>query len=98
MEESIGKIANTLMNVQLNFHVSSQFMSKVYFGRGIMSMADAQCKELRRTYEKSLARKLGLGRNFPRKMKCGRVSAMGAGIVSPPNSNIIINTKASFSP
>ena len=30
-----------------------------------------------------LARKLGLGSNFPRKILLGRVTAMGVGIVAP---------------
>ena len=42
MEESIGKLSSTLMKVQLtHLCVNSHFMSKVYFGYGIMSITDA---------------------------------------------------------
>ena len=42
MKESIGKLSNALMKVQLtHLHVNSYFMSKVYFGYGMMSVIDA---------------------------------------------------------
>ena len=47
-----------------------------------MSIIDAQDAELRRTCEIPLARKLGLGSNFSRKIMCGRVTAMRIGIVA----------------
>ena len=84
MEESIGKLSNALMVVLLtHMYVHSCFISKVYFGCGIMSIVDAQDVDLRKTCEKPLARKLGLGSNFPRKIMHGRVTVMGAGIVAP---------------
>ena len=57
-------------------------MSKVYFRCVIMSITDAQDMQLRRMCERPLARKLGLGSNFPRKIMYGRVTAMGVGIFS----------------
>ena len=84
MGKSIGKLSNALMTVPLtHMHVNSCFMSKDYFGCGIMSIEDAQNADLRKTCEKPLARKLGLGSNFPRKIMFGRVTAMGVGIVAP---------------
>ena len=59
MEESIGKLSNTLLTAQLAHScVNSCFMSKVYFGCGMMSMTDAQDAELRRSCERPLAKKL----------------------------------------
>ena len=58
-------------------------MSKVDFGRGIIDMVEAQCKELRRIYEKLVVRKLDLGRNFTRKLLCGRVMEIDTGSNSP---------------
>ena len=63
--------------------VNSYFMSKVYFGCGIMSIIDAQDMELRWTRERPLARKSGLGSNLSRKITHGRVTAIGVGIVAP---------------
>ena len=41
MKETIGKLSNTLMTVQLtHLHVNSYLMSKVYFGYGIMELID----------------------------------------------------------
>ena len=86
------------MTVQLtHLHVNSYFMSKFYFGRGIMGIADAQDKELRQTYENPLARKLGLGRNFPRKIICGIVTSMGVGIVAPNTEISVLTLKLYFS-
>ena len=72
-------------------------MSKVYFGCGITSTTDAQDAELRKTYEKPLARKLGLGSNFPRKIMHGRVTAMGAGIVIPKKAIASLTLKLCLS-
>ena len=58
-------------------------MAKVYFGRGIIDMTEAQDKELRKNYEKLLERKLSLGSNFLRKLLHGRVKSMGTGTMSP---------------
>ena len=58
-------------------------MSKVYFGCGVMELSDTQDKMLRRSYEKPLASKLGLGSDFPRKMLHCKVSSMGVVIVAP---------------
>ena len=83
MEECIEKFSNTLMHVQItHLHMNSYFMSKFYFGCGIMDVTGPQDKELRRIHETPLARKLGLGSKFPRKMLCGRVTAMDVGIVA----------------
>ena len=84
MEKSVGKLSHRLITIQLtHLHVNSYFISKFYFGSGVMGLTDAQCKELIRTCEKLLARKLGLGSNFPIKLLHGRVTAMGVGIVVP---------------
>ena len=67
MEKSIRKLSNSLMTAQLiHFCVNSYFMSKVYFGCGMMSMTDSQDKKLRKTHEKQLARKLA-GKKLPKK-------------------------------
>ena len=98
MEESIRNICKTLMAAQLtHLHVYSYFMSNFCFGCGIMDMTDAQDKELRRTYEKRLARKLGSGRKFPRKMLCGGVTAMGVKIVAPKTEISALTLKLCFS-
>ena len=45
MQEYIGKLSNTIMTIQLtHLHVNSHFISKVYFGCGIMDMIDSQDK------------------------------------------------------
>ena len=58
MKESIGRLSNTLINVKFTaFYDNLCFMSKIYFGCGIMDMTDAEGKELRRMYEKPLREK-----------------------------------------
>ena len=52
IEESIRKLSNALMIVLLtHMYVNSYFMSKFYFGCGIMSTIDAQDSDLRKTCE-----------------------------------------------
>ena len=98
MEESIGKLSNTLMNIQLTyFHVNSYFMSKIYFGCGTMEMTYDQDKELRKTYETPLARKLVLGSSFQRKMMCRRVISMGLEIVAPKTAIVDLVLKLCLS-
>ena len=72
-------------------------MSKFYFGCVAMDETDAQCKELRRTCEKPLTRKLGLGRNFPRKRLYGIVTAIYVGIVAAKTAIEVLTLKFYFS-
>ena len=67
----------------MHLHENSDFTSKIYFGCGIMEIKDAQDKKLGIMNEKPLARKLGLGSNFTRKIFHGRSSEMGVRIVAP---------------
>ena len=77
--------------------VNSCFISKVHFDYGKMDMTNAQDKELRRKYEKSLARKLRLGSNFPIKMLHGRVTAMGVLTLAPKTAIVALTLKLYFS-
>ena len=59
MDESIGKLSNTLITVQLtHLRFNSCFMSKFYFGCRKIIITDAQDAELRQACERPLARKL----------------------------------------
>ena len=83
MGETIVNLSSALMTVQLtHLHVNSYFMSKVYFGWGVMELSDEQDKELSKTHENPLAINLGSGSNFSRKMFHGRLKAMGVWIVA----------------
>ena len=98
MDESIGKLSNKLITEQLtHLHVNSYFMSKFYFGCRMTCMTDAQFKELRRTYEKPLAGRLGLGSKFPRNMLHSRVKSMGVVIVDPKTEITALILKIYFS-
>ena len=84
IEESIRNLSNNLMASQFkHLHINSYFISKNYFGCGIMDVTDSQDKKLRRMHENPLARKLGSGSNFPRKMLHGRVKTIGFVIMAP---------------
>ena len=86
MEEHIENSSSTTMTDELaNLQVNTCFISKIYFGCGIIGTTEAQDKELRRIYEKLLTGKLDIKRNFQRKFLHGRATAIGIGTMLPKN-------------
>ena len=68
-------------------------IKSVYFGYGILELTDNQEKELKKIYEEPLLIKLGLSRNFPRRVLYSRKSALGIGIMKPSTIINILNAK-----
>ena len=84
MQESIGKLSNTILSTKLTYtFINQYFMTRVYFGSGIMYLTPPQEKQLQDIYERPLLLKLQLGEKFPRSALYSRAKALGVGVMKP---------------
>ena len=75
--ESIAKINNTEIKICLpGLHFNACLIKKVFFGRGVINLADRKDKELRKLYETAISKKIRVGSNFPRASLYSRKNAV----------------------
>ena len=75
--------------VQMYFNI--HILTNVCFGRRIVKFSTKQIKELKKTHELPMIRKLGLGNNFPRKLLCAQKSCLGIVLIE---TNTVIGALA----
>ena len=91
---SITKLMNTDINsYQVAIYYKIYMIKSVYFGCGIFELTDNQENELKKIYEEPLLVKLGLSRNFLRRVLYSRKSALGIGIMEPSTIINILKAK-----
>ena len=75
--ESIAKLNNTEIKPYLmHLYFNAYLLKKVFFGCGVMKITNNQDKELKKSYETTIAKKLRHGSNFPRAAMYSRKSAV----------------------
>ena len=81
MKNSIKKLMKSDMKLnQVYLHFDTYVLTNVcFFGCGIVS-SNKKCEELKKTHELPIARKMGLGDNFPRKLLHVKKSVLGVGL------------------
>ena len=83
MEAAIQCLKNTvilkyLIYLAFNVHI----MKLVYFGCRIVELNKRQVEILKHIYKEVIAKKIGLGKKFPRKILYARKTVLGVGLIS----------------
>ena len=81
----------TAANAYVFFHIC--LITQVHFGCGIMTLTEAQEKELIRISEATLLQKLGLSEKFPRQILHTEKTQLGVGIMKPSTILTILSLK-----
>ena len=77
-----------MMRSEISAHPSHAYfntcmLSNLFFGCGIVELQERKIKELKKTHELPMLRKLGLGKYFPRKLLHMKNPALGVGLIEP---------------
>ena len=85
---------NTDINLyQAAIYYNAYIIKSIYFGCRILELIIDQENELKRLYKEPLLVKLGLSRNFLRKVLYSRKSALGISIMTPSTIMNILRAK-----